>query len=240
LQTGEALSLVVFLHGWNGCAAALVGSGPTPCVSGGRALEGWGLGEEHDAAGSKSLLVVPQLAYRRRSGDPGRFAESGFFDAFLEELLETGLTEETGAPRSTNNLQTITLVAHSAGYETALAILRGRAEDESPPIERVILLDSLYDSALEFASWLGRAPNHRLLSVYTGGASTRRQSRKLARLVGQSLGESSVAHHPEGSLSEALASHRLVVTRTRIPHGDIPRRMLAEILRPVDGSQAPN
>src|SRR4051794_26177389 len=107
------LHLVVFLHGYNGCVNVLMAEGPSQCKPGAPMRDGWDLGPQHDAAGTNSLFVVPQLAFAQRNGDPGAFAAVGGFRAFLEELLRDGLGKQLGGPRRFKDIASLTLVAHS-------------------------------------------------------------------------------------------------------------------------------
>jgi hypothetical protein len=116
------LHLVVFLHGYNGCVEVLMAEGPSRCKPGAPEREGWNLGPQHDAAGTNTLFVVPQLAFAKRNGDPGAFGKAGGFRAFLEELLREGLGKQLGGPRRFKDIASLTLIAHSGAYQAALAI----------------------------------------------------------------------------------------------------------------------
>ncbi|HEY8428971.1 MAG TPA: hypothetical protein VIL20_11380 [Sandaracinaceae bacterium] len=214
------LHLVVFLHGWNGCARVLAGEGAIACRDGDRPREGWGLARRVDESGVPALFVVPQLAFLERSGDPGRFAEPGRFRAFLEELLAV---LPVGDP-SLDRVGSLVLLAHSAGFETALALVaRGGV-----PIDAVVLFDALYRGVAPFLAWAGGAPERRLVSLYTGSGRTAQQSRMLAARARASLGE--VAYDDPRPLAELLRAHRVVIARSAAPHGEVPARHLAELL----------
>jgi len=190
---------------------------------------GWALGDHHDQAGTDSLFIVPQLAWLERNGNPGRFAEPGHFRAFLDELLSTTLVDALGGPRRLTDVTTIVLVAHSAGYETAAAILeRGQVSDL---VGSVVLLDALYARSDVFESWLAQAPDRRrLVSVYTGTATTARRSRALAGALQERLETDRVAIDPEGPIGDAVRAHTVVVAQSPHGHGMIPARHMAEIL----------
>ena len=203
LDASRAIDVVVFLHGFRGCARVLALSGRVSCTEGRPARTGWGLIEEHDEAAANSVLVVMQLAFMERTGRAGRLAEDGVFGALLVDLLGAPFEEHLGIDVDLGALP-ITLVAHSAGYESALAILEhGRAE-----VRAVILLDALYSGADRFASFVEGDDARTLVSLYTGRASTYRESQRLTELT----------------------NGRARVERSPHPHGAIPRMQLAELL----------
>lgn len=220
------LRLVVFLHGWNGCARMLVSAGPSACKDGARPREGWDLAGRFDEAGSDALFVVPQLAFLARSGRPGRFGEPGGFRAFLTELLAS-LAPRIGPGRSLNDVENITLLAHSAGFESALAILaRGQVE-----VRNVVLFDALYAGVEPFGRWALEEEGRKLVSLYTSGR-TAAQSRRLARWSRARL-DDAVAIDPDEPLASVVARARIVVARSPAPHGQVPARHLPELLTPL-------
>ena len=207
--------LVVFLHGWNGCARVLEASGPSRCADGDAEEPGWGLGALAAPAGSQRLFVVPQLAYRRRSGDAGRFAEDGFAAAYLAALASKVEGWPDGPPAA------IRLVAHSAGFETALAWV----QHGGVAVREVALMDALYAGTEGFIGWLEQSPNRRLISIHTGHGSTARQSRRLLRMGRRA--DLSVA-------TELGPAAQLVVFESDAGHRAVPETHLVEVLaRPM-------
>ncbi len=198
--------VVVFLHGWRGCARVLSQAGDVACANGMEAQRGWALNAAHAGASSQTRFVVAQLSWLRRSGDAGHFERDGFAARWLREI---------GVP---DDLP-ITIVAHSAGFETAMAWLRhGELGDR---IRHVVLFDALYAGAEFFASWVSEDPSRRLISYFTGATQTRRQNRRLRGLLTR-------AGTP---LSTTLEGRRASVIYTPIRHADVPRRHLTEVLR---------
>ena len=227
LAATEKLDLVFFLHGWRGCARALALSGPVTCERRSAARPGWGLFERHAATGSRAILVIPQLAWLARSGRAGRFRRPGFFRRMVVELLTETLRPHIGA-RTLNDVRSITLIAHSAGYESALAILR-RGD---LPVKHVVLLDALYAGVGEFARWVAQAPpeaRSRLVSLHTRRGSPRRHSRTLVRLLTDRVGAARIANQPT-SLPTAMQRYAVVVDRATAEHGQIPRAQWHEII----------
>jgi hypothetical protein len=224
------LHVVVFLHGYSGCAQVLANAGATRCRAGDAPREGWNLIGHHDAAGTNTLLVIPQLAFMQRSGRPGCFAERGCFRRFLEELLGETLAQELGGARALRDVASLTLVAHSAGFETALAILE--QGEVSGHVRAVVLMDALYSGSERYARWLfERAPAQaRLLSMHLGRGGPQRESSKLLRRARRVLGPAMASEASADQLRSALAHKRLVVTRARAPHRLVPEHHLAQVL----------
>ena len=221
------LDLVVLLHGWSCCAAGMVGA--SGCAPDDPNANGWRLAGAHDRAGKNSLLVVPQLAFFERSSSPGRFSQPGFFRGFLRELLEDGLVSRLGGSRRVEDVASVTLVAHSAGFATVLAILAAG----NVPVDNVVLLDALYAGEDRFVAWM-EAPSdrrpRRIVSIHTAARTTTARSRRLARRLRARLGPARVAVDPP-SLAEAIDAHRAVVAQTSVGHGAVPAAHLASVLR---------
>lgn len=228
------LHLVVFLHGFSGCTQVLASAGRARCRAGDVEREGWNLTGHHDAAGTNTLLVIPQLAFMKRSGRPGCFAEHGCFRRFLEELLGETLAAELGGPRTLRDVAGLTLVAHSAGFETALAILERGQVDEY--VRAVVLMDALYSGAGGFARWLlaHARPDARLISMHLGRGGPARESKQLLRIARRALGARRAGEADAGDLRAALREKRLVVTRARAPHRLVPEHHLAQVLAALE------
>ena len=81
----------------------------------------------------------------------------------------------------------------------------------SEHVRAVVLFDALYGGAERYAHWLHKhAPaDARMVSLYLGSGSTRRESRKL----------------------RARARDRVVIAAARAAHRLVPERHLAETLR---------
>lgn len=222
----SATRLVIYLHGWEGCARAFLPDQPVPCRPGEAPVAGWGLAAVHAAAGTNSVLVVPQLAWRARTGDPGRFREPGFAAAWLQALVDEVLVPQLGL-RGVDAVEEIVLAAHSGGYLATLQLLR----HGELPVRAVVLLDALYGGGRDVAAWVAAAPGRRAVSLHTGHPGTTGQSALLARLARPSL---PVAVDPP-DLEAAVRAARVVVAPTRYPHGRVPEGELARLLRALPG-----
>jgi pimeloyl-ACP methyl ester carboxylesterase len=227
------LELVVFLHGFNGCSHVLMTEGRARCRPDDlseKEDEGWALARHHDEAHTNSVLVIPQLAFMKRSSKPGCFGRAGCFDAFLDELLAELRTRLSLAKLDAAHVD-ITLVAHSAGYQTALAIL-DRA-GSAARVQNVVLMDALYGGAPQFAYWLQKAARRgvRMLSLYLNEGDTRRGSRDLYKRARRALGQARVTDVHHDGLDAALAAHKtLVVSSAHGIHREVPANYLAKVL----------
>lgn len=221
------LRLVVFLHGWMGCARAIVRAGEVPCRDGGPTRTGWDLAGAVERSGAPVLLVVPQLAFLRRSGDPGAFREPGRFRAFLSDILAAAVPD-----RGLEAVGDILLVAHSAGFETALAVLRAGGVDGL--VRGVVLLDALYRGVEPFLDWVHEQRGRTLASLVVPGGRPARQSRRLLRMARARDEASQVAHGAGADLERLWPRRRVLVLETDSPHGRIPVDALPALLRGWD------
>jgi hypothetical protein len=216
------LDLVIFLHGYRGCAQVLAGAGEQRCRPGEPAQRGWDLIARHDEAGTPTLFAIAQLALFRRDGSPGRFARPGGFRAFVDELL-AALATELGGRRVMGDLASITLVAHSAAFETTLAILR----HDGAAIRNVVLLDALYSGGPAFLAWVAADPARRLVTMHAGAGTTGRRHRELARRARRTLADALTVTDQ----LELARGARMAIVRVRAPHAEFPARYLAPVLR---------
>lgn len=201
---------LVLLHGFSSCARALMADGETPCQRGGPPKRGYGLAQLHEQAHSNTLLIVPQLAYLARNARAPRFETEGGFARFVAELRKLLRSALDGEPAPAS----LSLLAHSAGYRAAAAILRdtGGAND----VGTVVLCDALYAHWDVFARWLEASGSHRLISLHTRDPDTTEGNRKLRALVGN--------------------TRQLTIERVDTPHGLVPERHLLELLERLFGS----
>lgn len=199
---------LVVLHGYSSCARTLMASGAVPCERGRRPERGYGLARVHEQAQGNTLLIVPQLAYLARDPHAPRFEQPGGFARFVRELAALiAPAVGTGAPAS------FTLLAHSAGYAAAAAIL---SDDTSAgDVRNLVLFDALYARWDVFARWYKTSAQHHLFSLHTRDPDTTRGNQRLSALLRGANGARDNLH------IEAVAT----------PHRDVPERHLAEVLR---------
>ncbi len=234
------LHLVVFIHGWRGCARQLAHGGDVVCRDGAASVEGWDLAGRFDEAGVNALFVVPQLAFLTRDGSAGAMSRQGRFAAFVEEMLGV-VRDRIGPPSTLDRVASITLMAHSAGYETALAILSRGGVDAK--ISAVVLFDALYRGHARFADWIladgaPEEPGRRLVSLHGLAGRTVSQSDLLAARLRGELGDQ-LAVRRAGALTDLIGAHRVVIARADAAHADIPARHMGEVLRALLPASTP-
>jgi hypothetical protein len=148
LAPGDRLSVVVFVHGWDGCAAAVSSDVSVPCREGGPRRGSLGLVTAFRAAGVRALLVVPQMAFERRSSSPGQWSRTGMFRQFLQEVLDA-LATKVGS-QQVDDIDRVMLAAHSGGYVTALTVL----DKGGVPVDQVALFDAFYTGVPQVGQWV--------------------------------------------------------------------------------------
>jgi hypothetical protein len=223
------LHLVVYLHGLRGCLPVLMGEGSTRCDASSAPQLGWNLGAHHDAAGTNTIFVVPRLYYDKRGGQPGAFNKPGGFRTFLSDLLTGPLSSRLGRRYTRDGIASVTLVAHSAGYEATIAILdRGEVDGL---VRAVVLFDALYAFEERYARYaLAHADQGlRLVALHLRGKPARNGSALHKRLL-RALGPERVASTNTRELKATIAQRPFVFAQGRGPHAQVPQHHLAEVL----------
>ena len=148
-----AVDFIVHFYGWNHDIAATFST--------------YRLREQVAASRRNAILVVPEGPTNAPdSGDGKLELDAGGFQRFMTDvaarLKQVQLSD-------TDRVGRIVLTAHSGGYGGAGGVLtRGGMNDS---ITDVILFDAAYGYFDAFADW-ARAPQHHLLSLFTGDTST--------------------------------------------------------------------
>jgi hypothetical protein len=176
---------------------------------------------------------VAQLAFLKRTGKPGCFAETGCFRAFLDEALAALPASHMTRRNGLKDVASITLVAHSAGYEAALAILEHG--DVDALIRDVVLFDALYGEEHRYLAWFANHPHARLVSLHMRGGRPAKNSATLLRAARRRLG-ATAAHKLDGQVdepgfSEALLPLRIVTARVDGAHRELPTLHMTAVLR---------
>ncbi len=239
LHPGDRLSVVVFVHGWDGCASAVASDEAIPCRPGGPRRGALGLVSNFRASGVRALLVVPQMALERRSSASGRWSEPGEFRLFLQEVLDA-LVSKIG-DQGVDDLDRVIVAAHSGGYVTALTLLdRGEV-----PIDQVVFYDAFYNGMPQVAEWVEDNlprfdPEHprplRFASVYREGgvAGT---SRALARRLQPAFagagraGDLLLRDRTTAPLTEAEVQRPVCLVRVPGDHQQTARHNFVAMLR---------
>jgi hypothetical protein len=148
-----AVDFIVHFYGWNHDIAATFST--------------YRLREQVVASRRNAILVVPEGPTNAPdSGDGKLELDAGGFQRFITDVaarlkqLQLSNTDRVGR---------IVLIAHSGGYGGAGGVLtRGGMNDS---ITDVMLFDAAYGYFDALADW-ARAPQHHLLSLFTGDTST--------------------------------------------------------------------
>jgi hypothetical protein len=182
----QPVDLVVFVHGWRGCAQVIINDDEAPCEEGGDSTHAYHLADFLAASGKDAILLVLQGPYDQRSNDDGAMATPGTFSALITEALAQ-LSKAAGEPNDAPALAlgNIQLVAHSGAVKAVADILNGGGLDDH--LVEVDLLDVLYSQADTFASWEDRQAlaasadmsRRRFVVIYTCCAGTFDESRAL-------------------------------------------------------------
>jgi hypothetical protein len=231
--------LVLYFHGWRGCATAALGANDTPCRPGGVPRTAANLAAQVDEAHVNALLVAVELRVDTPSGEPGRLATPGALRQLLHELLSSRVDSALGCPIEVDALDRIVVIAHSGGYQAAAAALQF---GDVPQITEVVLLDALYGAQEVFGRWVeddarGFAPTTeprlRWVDLYTCCAGTADASRSLARSLEPRLtasGSSPAIDDGPGELDPALLRQSVVFKRVPRAHADLPRSYARDIV----------
>jgi hypothetical protein len=207
-----AVNLVIFFHGSDQCIAQLALGGDVVCKPGTKPDVGAGVAWRHDDAGTMSLFAAPQLTLWG-GGTAGRFAERGYFGSFVEELLRDTFAPGVGGPKTLDDVATITLIGHSAGFVPVLEILRGGEWDDK--VQNVVLLDALFAGGADVLSaWIERGlaagRPRKLVAVYGAWGDNVANARAIANRIEHRMPHSTVVD-PTGGLADAARTHVVTV-----------------------------
>ncbi len=219
-QTSDAVDVVLHLHGYEGCAEVIASRGATRCRPRARLQEGWDLAGAHAESRTASWLVIPQLAFDTRDGSPGRLAREGGARRLIEETLSrVASVRGIATPR----LRSVTVTAHSAGFETTIAVVRNGGLDGV--LRHVVLFDAMYSGVGTFGAWAAADPQRSLVAFHTASGTPSRRAEELAQRYRRVLGDRLVAG--ERATENDIAPGRVVLLRARTGHRAVPRRYLA-------------
>lgn len=231
VDASAPLALVVLLHGYDGCTRVLASDAEDArCRPRDRPTQGFGWAAAHEAAGTRSVLLIPQLAFRVRDGSPGRLTIAGEAARMIDEAL-AALAPTLGGTLDHDHVESITLAAHSAGFESALAILRHGGLEAR--LRNVVLFDALYTGGPTFAEWAGGgsdAAPRTLVSLGTFGRPWTNTQSMLRTARRRWPASALLADTWPVTLPESAAT-RVIGAQVRIPHRDVPARTLADTLR---------
>ena len=232
----ERPGLVLYLHGWRGCAAAAFSSDDGACDDAGAA--GVDLASQVDDAGVNALFIALETRFFAPSGEPGQLAMPGGGRALIRELLSERLAGPIGCPIPLDAIDRIAIVAHSGGYQGAAGLL---TLGDLPHVSEVVLLDALYGADDVFAGWIddrsrlfdpGASDALRFVDLYTCCGGTADGSRTLARRARDALTRAAMPDavfddDAETDLVPAMLEHPVVFKRVPLAHSALPGRTCA-------------
>lgn len=220
-EPSSAVDVVLYFHGYEGCIEVLASRGPAACRAGDRPTEGWDLLGAHRASETTTWFVVVQLAFMERSGRPGTFARAGQAARFVDEVLQRVAQARGEAPSA---LRSVTIAAHSAAFETTIAVLRQGGFGAR--LTRVLLLDAMYSGGPVFLRWARDASTNTLVALATPGGTTAARAQALRPSVPR-------ARAILGDVNQlaAITPGAIALLTVRGPHRDVPHRYLPELLR---------
>jgi hypothetical protein len=235
LDPRPPLDVIVFLHGWYNCAGNVVGAVDSECTAYTGKRHSYALAAQLEAAHKNAILIVPELAYDRPSGDPGRLAVADGFADLIDETL-TRLAPDLGV-RTAGDLGRIVVASHSGGYQTAAAI----AHQGGLPIDELYLLDSLYGRDAEFDGWIAEdrpayaalPPVRRFASVYTQDGGTLAESQAMAARAIAWFAATPQALRDDRTTATWAApeyEHGMLFKRSGLSHDAVPRYYVGRFL----------
>jgi hypothetical protein len=144
------------------------------------------------------------------------------------------IEEALGLAEIGTEIASVTIAAHSAAFESTLAVIRGGTLEGL--LEHVVLLDALYSGGPVFIGWVDAATDddrRTLVSLYTGGTTLVR-SEALNPAARRAIGAGLLTEWEQlGSLSLLSTSSRGLIAHVPGPHGEVPRRYLGEVLAAI-------
>lgn len=228
--TSDAIDVVLHLHGYEGCAEVLVVAGPTRCRPRAATQEGWDLAGALAESRTGAWLLVPQLAFDTRDGSPGRLSRGGEARRLIDETIA-----RVAAARgiTTPRVRSVTLTAHSAGFEASIAVLRHGGLDDV--LRHVVLFDAMYSGVGVFGGWVAADPQRSLVAFHTVSGTPSRRALELAQRFRRALGDRLLA--TDRSTENDVAPGRVVLLRARTGHRAVPRRYFAPTIGRLLGAR---
>jgi hypothetical protein len=244
---------MVYVHGYYNCIRNIVR--PTTdacnCSTAGAVRDAYDLIGQFERAvqavgepANNWLFVAAEVAYDQASDSPGKWANTGMFKDFIDELFSEHMNSIIGSYDS-SKVDRIRIASHSGGYYTIgnMATVGGM----DGVVKDLILLDSLYTNFDQFDAFVtdnlcnfGPGDDQfRFSTVYTddGGTMSNNvamEKRAEAWVAGSTCVDSTILYNNPSfsvSLSQAdIKSHSLVFSASSLTHNDIPRNMFYDFL----------
>ena len=234
--------LIVFFHGFDNCVENVLGSTNTACTPGGAKRTALHLADQLDASGANAILVAVEIAFDKATGNPGALVEKGRLRALLDEIFQSGLSNDLGAPLDVAAFDRVVLASHSGGY---WAVAESLTNGGLPNVREIDLYDSLYgkiatyqgfldDHAASFSS--SAEPPYRFVDVWTSGGGTADESVSLQADAAATLGavglSSSLLYDPtNGTLTDDDYTHPVIFKHSALSHDGVPQYYFERVTR---------
>ncbi|MEO7093110.1 MAG: PPC domain-containing protein, partial [Polyangiales bacterium] len=235
----KKIDLVIYFHGAVQCAAQLAQVGDVVCKPGDAPLGGYGYDARHDDAGKNTLFALPQFAFFG-GGSAGKMTEQGYFTSFVAELMSETFAGGAGGPHGLDDVGSITLVGHSAGFNPVLTILsRGEL---AAKVRNVVLLDAMFAGGEDYyADWFAKksldamAPAPKFVAVYgDSGDSSHHHASVVKKLKAKAAKLAYLPLGPKGSLVDLIRDNDVVVTTLPVNHYWMPTMLLSKVIAGLD------
>jgi hypothetical protein len=243
-RADRPLRLVFVFHGFSSCIESFVGPTSLPCKPWDAPRTAADLPAQIERSRTGALVLVPQLAYDERLGDPGVLHEGAALERLTREALEGPLADAIGA-RRLDDVERVAMIAVSGGYQALFAALGPEPKAAfGDKLRDVALLDAYYAEASAIDAWLWRnltdfdveaaRPRH-LAVVYSGLPPTRGYAQAFAARAALELQREGLA----ASLLHRDVAREPTVEELAVPvsflfsskeHDDIPRADIARAI----------
>jgi hypothetical protein len=229
---GQALNIVVFLHGWWNCADNVIKQDNGSCGADRPQRHAYHLAAQLEASHKNAILLVPELAYDQPSSDPGALAIPGTFPAMVSETLHA-LRDRLGDV-GIGELGQVILAIHSGAYQATAEILK----NGGLWVDEVWLFDAMYGGDDVFAAWIAREgvasglqatpPTRRFAAVYT--PDTEDLTQRVAERFAPTFGAALLDDRTFNTLAPEQYRRGLIFKRTELVHDDVPRYYFQQFL----------
>jgi hypothetical protein len=234
LDTTQPLNVVIYLHGFDNCAANVIKPKNAACTPGGPARNAYNLANQLESSKKNAILVVPELAFDAASSDPGLLTTDDQFELLLTETLEQ-LGDAVGG-QTLWDVNQIIVSSHSGGYHAAAAILSHGGVWTS----EVYLLDSLYGDTDQFDAWVSDPGStevfgdqtYRFVSIYSRySGQPLPYTQAMADRAKAWFGDGVILDdRTTATMTPAAFAHGVIFKLTGLAHDDVPRYYFGKLL----------
>jgi hypothetical protein len=233
--------LILYFHGWQGCAEAALASTDVSCADGGTIRRGAGLAAQVDRAAINAVVVAIETRLDMQTGEPGELAMPGAPRSLVQELFVERLSVSLGCAIDPDRFDRIVVMAHSGGYQALASVLE---TGDLPRITEVILLDALYGGEDIFVRWVADDAARfdpriraglKFVDLYTCCGGTARASRSTLERIRSALGAAGIGQaiyddDSDRAIDPGGLRRPIVFKRLADEHSDLPRVYVRPLL----------